>query len=107
MSARRFSMAASSRKSGPGASTAIRLPAAASAWTRSNSNSWAAAGRNGSRPSADQALGSEASKPACRNAAGQSWRKSTGTCTRLQVGSAPFSRSVDDLNSSTLGWSSS
>jgi hypothetical protein len=62
-----------------GASTAIRLPATLSDCTRSNSRSCATAGKNGNSPSADHALGAEASNPACCNAVGQSWRRSTGT----------------------------
>lgn len=74
---------------------------------RSNSKSWAAAGRYGISPSADHTLGADASNPACRNASGQSWRRSTGTATRLQAGCAPCSARVGSLNSSTRGWSSS
>ena len=54
-----------------------------------------------------ETLHDHGAEPACRSAAGQSCRKSTATATRLHAGSAPCSANVDNLNSSTLGWSSS
>ena len=74
---------------------------------RSSSRSCARAGRYRNSPSADQAVGFPASNPACRSAAGQSSRRSMGTSIRSDVGFAPCARSVDDLNSSTLGRSNS
>ena len=104
---RRLARISSSRNVGPSASTATRLPGAASPLMRSNSRSCAAAGRYGISPSADQTLGCDGSKPASCNAFGQSWRRSTATSTRLAAGCAPCSVSVDSLKSSTRSWSSS
>ena len=61
-----------SKNPAPNDSTPTRLPRALSSAMRSNSRSWASAGRYGSSPSAAHAVGSVASKPASRNAFGQS-----------------------------------
>ncbi|SHS95800.1 Uncharacterised protein [Mycobacteroides abscessus subsp. abscessus] len=60
----------------------------------SNSASWAAPGRYASRPSASQAVGLVASKPAVRRAAIQSSRRSTATSRRSASGTACSSRST-------------
>lgn len=77
------------------ASTPTRLPGALGDWSRSCNRSWASAVRYGNSPSADHAVGTDASNPACVSAVGQSRRRSMPTLSfTSHVSSSVLTRGV-------------